>query len=163
MEENMNNTKSRVALVRCGTYEDKAVLTPIREGLELLGGARASVKAGEKIVLKPNVLIGSSPENGVTTHPSVFKAVGSLIKEAGAEVYYGDSPSFGDSEIHLRIAGIKKAADEMGFKMADFNSGRTVSPRDALLLKKFVIASGVLDSDGLVSLPKFKTHGLTRF
>ncbi|GAH58322.1 unnamed protein product, partial [marine sediment metagenome] len=34
---------------------------------------------------------------------------------------------------------------------------------DALLVKKFVVANGVLDSDGLVSLPKFKTHGLVRF
>ncbi len=30
-------------------------------------------------------------------------------------------------------------------------------------MKKFVIANGVLDSDGLVSLPKLKTHGLVRF
>jgi len=31
------------------------------------------------------------------------------------------------------------------------------------LVKKFVVANGVLDSDGLVSLPRFKTHGLVRF
>jgi Pyruvate/2-oxoacid:ferredoxin oxidoreductase delta subunit len=31
------------------------------------------------------------------------------------------------------------------------------------LVKKFIIANGVLDSDGLISLPKLKTHGLVRF
>jgi NAD-dependent dihydropyrimidine dehydrogenase PreA subunit len=32
-----------------------------------------------------------------------------------------------------------------------------------MLIKNFVIANGVLDSDGIVSLSKLKTHGLVRF
>jgi Domain of unknown function (DUF362) len=40
---------------------------------------------------------------------------------------------------------------------------RSVSHKDGLLVKKSVIANGVLDSNGLVSLPKLNTHGLVRF
>ena len=154
---------TKVAIIRCDTYADDRVFRAVQTGLDLLGGIAAFVKPGERIVLKPNILIGTTPDKGVTTHPAVFKAVGKLLKEAGADVYYGDSPAFGKAEANLKKSGLKSVGDELGFNLADFDSGRSVSHQDALLVKKFVIAKGVLDSDGLVSLPKLKTHGLLRF
>jgi len=154
--------KSKVALIRCETYDDETVLEAVRRGLELLGGVSAFAKQGEKIVLKPNVLIGSNPDKCVTTHPAVLKAVGRVIEEAGATVSYGDSAAFGKCEFNLKRAGLKQAGDEMGFAVADFDSGRAVSHKEALLIKSFTIANGVLDADGLISLPKFKAHPLVR-
>ncbi len=157
----MNKTK--VAVIRCDTYDDDQVLKAIKTGIDLLGGISVFAKPGERIVMKPNILIGTDPDKGVTTHPAVFKAVGKLLRDAGASVYYGDSPGFGKSEPNLRRSGLKQVGEELGFILADFDSGRPVSHKNALLVKKFVIANGVLDSDGLVSLPKLKTHGLVRF
>jgi uncharacterized protein (DUF362 family)/Pyruvate/2-oxoacid:ferredoxin oxidoreductase delta subunit len=157
----MNKTK--VAVIRCESYIYEEVYEAVRTGLNLLGGISAFTRAGEKIVIKPNILIGTDPEKGVTTHPSVFRAVGILFKDAGVSVYYGDSPGFGKSVANLRRSGLKQVGDELGFNLADFDAGRPVSHKDALLIKKFVIANGVLDSDGLISLPRFKTHGLVRF
>ena len=155
--------KSRVAVMRCDTYDEDQVLKTIRAGLDLLGGISVFAKPGERIVMKPNILIGTDPDKGVTTHPAVFRAVGKLLIDAGTSVYYGDSPGFGKSELNLRKSGLKQVGDELGFILADFDSGRSVSHKDALLVKKFVIANGVLDSDGLVSLPRLKTHGFIRF
>jgi uncharacterized protein (DUF362 family)/Pyruvate/2-oxoacid:ferredoxin oxidoreductase delta subunit len=155
--------KARVVIIRCDTYADDQVLTVIQKGVDMLGGISLFAKPGERIVIKPNILIGTDPDKHVTTHPAVFRAVGKLLKDTGANVLYGDSPSFGKSEPNLRKSGIKQVGDELGFTLADFDSGRPVSHKDALLVKKFVVANGVLDSDGLVSLPKFKTHGLVRF
>jgi len=84
----MNKTK--VALVRCDTYEEDKVLEAVQAGFDLLGGASVFAKGNERIVMKPNVLIGTNPENCVTTHPALLKAVGRLLREAGASVYYGD-------------------------------------------------------------------------
>ncbi len=154
--------KARVALVRCETYADDQVIKAVRTGFDLLGGLSSLVKAGERLVMKPNVLIGTDPIKGVTTHPIVFKAVGNLLKEEGVRVYYGDSPSFGNSEVNLKKSGLKQVGDELEFSLADFDHGRAASHKDALLVKNFVIANGVLDSDGLVSLPRLKTHGLVR-
>ena len=159
----MSDSKSRVALIRCATYSDNEVLDAMRRGVELLGGAHMFAKAGEKIVLKPNVLYGTDPQKCVTTHPSVLKAVGKLLKEAGINVYYGDSSGFGSCEANMKRAKLKQAADEIGIELVDFDKGKNVSHKDALLVKSFVIANGVLDSDGIVSLSKLKTHGLTRF
>ena len=155
--------KAKVVIMRCDTYADDEVFAAIQKGIDMLGGISAFARAGERIVIKPNVLIGTDPGQGVTTHPAVFRAVGELLKGAAATVLYGDSPSFGRSTPNLRKSGLKEVADELGFIAADFDSGRPVSHKDAILVKKFVIANGVLDSDGLVSLPKFKTHGLVRF
>ena len=156
-------SKARVVIIRCDTYADDQVLSAIQKGFDMLGGVSVFAKPGERIVMKPNILIGTDPDKGVTTHPAVFRAVGKLLRDAGASVSYGDSPCFGKSEPNLRKSGIKEVGDELGFTVADFDSGRTVSHKDALLMKKFVVANGVLDSDGLVSLPKLKTHGLVRF
>jgi uncharacterized protein (DUF362 family)/Pyruvate/2-oxoacid:ferredoxin oxidoreductase delta subunit len=155
--------KARVVIIRCDTYDNDQVMTAIQKGVDMLGGISSFAKPGERIVLKPNILIGTDPDKHVTTHPAVFRAVGKLLKDAGAIVLYGDSPSFGKSEPNLRRSGIKQVGAELGFILADFDSGRSVSHKDALLIKKFVVANSVLDSDGLVSLPKFKTHGLVRF
>jgi uncharacterized protein (DUF362 family)/Pyruvate/2-oxoacid:ferredoxin oxidoreductase delta subunit len=155
--------KARVVIIRCDTYADDQVLTAIQRGVDMLGGISVFAKPGERIVMKPNILIGTDPEKGVTTHPAIFRAVGKLLKDAGAIVSYGDSPSFGKAEPNLTRSGIKQVGDELGFGIADFDSGRSISHKDALLVKKFDVASGVMNSDGLVSLPKLKTHGLTRF
>jgi len=155
--------KATVVIMRCDTYADDQVIAAIQKGFDMLGGISMFAKPGERIVMKPNILIGTDPDKGVTTHPAVFRAVGRLLKDAGASVLYGDSPSFGKAEPNLKKSGLKEVGDELGFVVADFDSGRAVSHKDALLVKKFVVANGVLDSDGLVSLPKFKTHGLLRF
>lgn len=155
--------KSKVALVKCTTYDVDEVFEAVRTGIDLLGGVSAFVSPGDKIVLKPNVLIGTSPDNGVTTHTSVFRAAADLLKKAGAVVSYGDSPAFGKCEGNLRRAGLKQVGDELRLKLADFDSGQEVSHKDALLVKKFVVANGVLEADGLISLPRLKTHGFMRF
>jgi uncharacterized protein (DUF362 family)/ferredoxin len=155
--------KSLVALVRCQDYDEALVYSAVEKGIKLLGGIGTFVKPGEKIVMKPNVLWGSDPEKCVTTHPAVFKAVGKLAQEAGAQLSYGDSPAFGASSFHVQRAGLNAAAEELGIVLADFDHGKSVSHKTAVLNKKFTIANGVLEADGLVSLSKLKTHGLTRF
>lgn len=86
-----------------------------------------------------------------------------MIKVAGANVYYGDSSAFGKCEPNMKRAMLKAAGDELGFSLADFDSEKGVSHKEALLVKSFVIANGILQSDGIVSLPKLKTHHLVRF
>lgn len=155
--------KSVVALVNCDNYSEDAVYDAVRQGVELLGGMQLFVKPGEKIVVKPNVLVGVVPEKAVTTHPSIFKAVARMLLESGAVVTCGDSPGFGSCESNLRRAGLKSAADELSIEVADFDAGREIVHAEAMRSKRLLVANGVLDSDGLVSVSKLKTHGLLRF
>ncbi|MFC2026804.1 hypothetical protein ACFLUX_02395 [Chloroflexota bacterium] len=77
--------KTKVALIRCDTYDDDQVLKAIQTGIDLLGGISVFVKSGERIIMKPNILIGTDPDKGVTAHPAVFKAVGKLLRGEGSK------------------------------------------------------------------------------
>lgn len=154
--------RARVAVIRCDSYDTPVVDEAVSRGLALLGGAGAFVRAGERIVLKPNLLVASGPEQAVTTHPAVFTAVARELAAAGAALAWGDSPGFGTTLAAGKRAGVAQAADALGIPMADFEHGRTVSFPDGMLIKQFTIAEGVAAADGLVSLPKLKTHALTR-
>ena len=153
---------SRVAVVRCSSYDTDAIDAAVARGVGLLGGAGRFARSGERIVLKPNLLVASAPEKVVTTHPTVFSAVARVLQAEGATLLWGDSPGFGSTEGAGRRSGIAGAAAELGVRMADFSHGRQVPFPDGRLIKQFTIAVDVLNADGLVSLPKLKTHALTR-
>jgi uncharacterized protein (DUF362 family)/ferredoxin len=152
----------KVVLVRCESYESDAVLGAVRRVFDELGGARRFVRPGERILLKPNLVVAEPPERCATTHPAVFTAVATVLMEAGARLSYGDSPAIGNLRGAARKSGLKAAADRLGVPMADFQTGEEVYFQGGRQNRKFVLARGVLDCDGLISLPKLKTHGLEK-
>jgi uncharacterized protein (DUF362 family)/NAD-dependent dihydropyrimidine dehydrogenase PreA subunit len=162
MSINVEPGRSLVAVIRCEDYDYLSVKRAVERGIELIGGCQELIQPGEKILLKPNLLAPDPPEKCVTTHPAVFKAVAEVLLTAGALLSYGDSPAIGSSERAARKGGIMAAAEELGMSMADFKNGDEVAFLDGVQNKKFVIACGALACDGIVSLPKLKTHGLTR-
>lgn len=152
----------KVALVRCESYDQAEVDAAVKRGIGLLGGIEKYIKKDEKILLKPNLVAADPPERCSTTHFSVFRAAAELMKSAGAIVSYGDSPAVHSPEAVARRCGIGQAADEAGVGLADFQSGREIVFEEGKQNKKFIIANGVLDCDGLISIPKLKTHGFER-
>jgi uncharacterized protein (DUF362 family)/NAD-dependent dihydropyrimidine dehydrogenase PreA subunit len=155
-------TRSRVALVRCESYDPDLVHAAVGRALDLLGGAAKFASAGERILLKPNLLVASKPDDAVTTHPSVFEAVIRQLQTTGATLCYGDSPAFGKAEGAARRGGLVEVAERYGIGFEEFSEGRQVSFPEGGLIKQFTLAAPALDSDGIVSLSKLKTHGLTR-
>jgi len=151
-----------VALVRCDSYEESAVHDAVGRALDLLGGAGRFVGADERIMLKPNFLVGATPDKVVNTHPAVFSAAARHLQAVGAKLSYGDSPGFGNAMAAARKIGIAQVAEVLGVAYADFTEGRQVSFPEGELIKQFTIASAVLGADGLITLPKLKTHALTR-
>ncbi|MCP4131072.1 MAG: DUF362 domain-containing protein [bacterium] len=152
----------KVALVKCKSYDYGSVKEAVKKGINLIGGAKKFVKKGEKILLKPNIIGAFSPEKAVTTHPAVFQAAAEMLKNAGAEISYGDSPSMGSSEEAARESGIMKVGEELGLTFADFETGEEIYYEEGKQNKKFVIARGVLDADGCVSVSKLKSHTFMR-
>ncbi len=154
--------KSQVALVRCDRYDDKLVKEAVERGIALLGGIPKFISQNEHILLKPNVLSGVPVERCVTTHPSVLRAVAECCVQTGVKVSVGDSPGFGKPVPAMKKAGLLNVTESLGLQIADFDTGETVSFPEGSLNKQFTIAKGVLEADGLISLSKFKTHGLMK-
>lgn len=164
MEKHMKTAK--VALVRCDTYQQEEVDRAVRKAVGLLGEIEEIIGCHDKkVLLKPNLLAKSSPEKACTTHPAVFKAVASLLRDFGySNIKYGDSP--GNPVIKPeKIAdecGLKEPADEMGIPFGNFEEGVAVDFPDGRVAEEFVICREILDADVIVNVCKMKTHQLER-
>ena len=152
-------SKSKVAVIRCEAYDETQVYEAVKRGVDLLGGMGQFIRPGEKIVLKPNILIGDGPEKGISPHPTVFKAMARLAQAVTPNVSYGDSPSFGKPAAQAKRPQLAAAAEALGIPLADFEGGREVVFADSPFIKHLTLANGALDADGLISISKFKTHG----
>ena len=150
----------RVALVRCEDYAN--ALQAVSIGVDLLGGVESFCAPGESLLLKPNLLLGDSPERGSTTHPEVFKAAARVFSSVGARLYYGDSPGFGSPQGAVKSSGLAAIAERFEMQLADFSELVDTPNPDGILIKQFQIAKGLCEVNGVINLPKFKTHGLTR-
>jgi uncharacterized protein (DUF362 family)/NAD-dependent dihydropyrimidine dehydrogenase PreA subunit len=154
--------KSKVVLIKCENYHLEEIRAGVKIGLDLLGGAGQFAAAGEKIVIKPNMLVGDGPDKCVSPHPLVFQAVLEQFLETGARISYGDSPGFGSPKGAARQAGLLQTAEALDVPLADFTSTVTLPFPEGNLIKQFTIAKAVHEADGLISLSKLKSHALTR-
>ena len=155
--------KSTVVLVPCREYDEEKVYECIRKGVSMLGGFSSFVKPEEKILLKPNMLKASAPENAVSTHPSVFAAVLRCLSEEGyGHLFYGDSPGMtaASPEGLAKACGLSEPADRYGAVQLPFTEAETVSYPEGRRAKSFPIARDVLSCDAILSLCKMKTHAL---
>ena len=66
---------NRVAAVNAVNYSPALIEEKIGQALGLLGGLGQFVRAGERVLLKPNMLEGLPSECAVTTHPAVVHAM----------------------------------------------------------------------------------------
>jgi len=155
--------KSKVVVLRCSTYDNQQVFETVKKGVELLGGIDKFFDKEEKILLKPNLLASTKPEKAATTHPAVFRAVAKLLRDNKYEnLSYGDSPGFGDTKKVAYGCGLGGAVEEFDLNLADFSDGVRSSVPDGKICKQFVIANGVLETDGIINVCKMKSHAFQR-
>jgi len=155
------NKSSKVILIRAEEYIVDNLYKKIGDAIDKLGGIHLFGKTGEKILIKPNMLAPDEPERATATHPVLVEAVARILNDSGAIVSCGDSPSLYDPVKTMKKTGIYEACNKTGVKIADFRNSEKIISEKAVQNKVFSIAKGVLDSDGIISLPKLKTHGLT--
>ncbi|MCX5904130.1 MAG: DUF362 domain-containing protein [Proteobacteria bacterium] len=149
-----------VSIVRCPEYREEQVYKSIAEALDLLGGLRQFISPGEKVLLKPNLLIGRPPEKCVTTHPLVVKAVARMVREAGAFPVIGDSPQLDSARKACDKCGIGDVARELGVEIVEFEPVDLSNP-DGRVFKNFTLGKVVKEVDKIINLAKLKTHSLT--
>lgn len=166
---------SKVALVRCDSYDQTAVDEAVAKAVELLGGLEQILGSSEfqekpvtkesLLVLKPNMLARTEPDRACTTHPAVFEAVGRLLQQTGyINLKYGDSPGNPMLKVERVAAenGIKGAADRLGIPMGEFESGTEVAFPQGRIADRFILCDEVIAADGIINVCKMKTHQLER-
>ena len=155
---------ARVSIVKCDEYVKAGVDAAVRQVINRIGGITAFVKPGETILIKPNLLSAHVPEDAVTTHPEIVRAVVRLLKENNVVPVIGDSPSVFDTAKVNRATGMDKIAREENVELVNFSNlpVKQYIPKLKLTEIKQIHLSDIINRvDGIINLPKLKTHSLT--
>ena len=156
-------SKSRVVLSRCADYDLDRVRAKVAEILQPLGGMAAFVQSGQSVLIKPNMLSARAPEDGVTTHPAVLRAVIEQVQAAGGIPRVGDSPSGAIKGVARcwEATGFLEVCRQTGVELVHFEKagsiGRTIGDLT------YHLATPVVEADVVINLPKMKTHGFTLY
>lgn len=163
MNHSETDTAPVVAVIRCNSYKEQDVANAVTRAITLLGGTAAFANSGEKLLFKPNVLWGTDPAMCVVTHPAVLRAAVAAFSSTGTHLYYGDSPAGLQQALPtMKKCGYDTALANLPVQLIPFDKGTTVAFPAGAAGKQLQIATAVLDADGIINLPKLKTHGLTR-
>jgi uncharacterized protein (DUF362 family) len=131
--------------------------------IDALGGIKRFVKAGDIVVVKPNMGWDRKPEFAATTHPLVMRAIAEECLKAGAKrVKVFDNPcndprrSYENSGIPAALKGMEnvevKQMEEERYKKTKLNG---------VALKEWELYSEALSANVFISVPIAKHHSLT--
>ena len=135
----------------------------VRAAVDALGGIGKFVKAGNEVILKPNICNAQNTfEYASTTNPQVMAELVTMCLQAGAKrVRVMDQPFSGTANIAYQRSGIKDAVEKAGGVMelmanakyiaTDFPKGRD--------LKAAKVYQDILKADVVINVPIAKHHG----
>jgi len=118
--------------------------------------------AQKKILIKPNVLRASTAEEHIVTPPALLRAVVEKVeKMSPAQIVVGDNPglfNYGDNENSFEKTGLMDAAKGYYRNLGNTTQNLAFNPD---FMPEVGVSKQIMDADIIISLPKFKTHGLT--
>ena len=146
--------KSSVAVCRCEDYEPVRVRREIERCFALLGGAGKFIRPGQKILIKPNLIVPAPMEQPAQTHPEVILAAVRLVKDCGATPMVGDSPAWGDVRVCLNAMGAIEPLEKLGARIVQLNRPVVCNVNGS----RVRLSRYALEADAIINLPKFKSH-----
>lgn len=143
----------------CESYGDSlAVIKGLLKQPEL----EKQIKDCKRILIKPNQLMASTPDQQICTHPDFVEAIIVALKEYKKPIAVGDSPGFGSIEKVAKVSGLLEICQRQDVPLLGLGEAMTVK-HDGFLIKSFELAKDLKKYDLIVNLPKMKTHTLTVF
>ena len=147
-----------VAAVKVENYTCEKVGQGIEDALALLGGLGKFVQAGDRVLLKPNLLEGVSVECAVTTHPEVLRAMIRQVKALGAVPVVGDSPGVSGTIKAAEKCGIAAVCREEKVELVPFETTAEYPFPEGVTIKRFQLTDVLKRVDKVITLAKMKTH-----
>jgi len=150
--------RCKIALRGCKSYDYPLVEEQIRLMIDDLGGMGKFVKQGQRVLIKPNLLIPRKNEKAVLTHPSVIIATAKIVLEQGAECSIGDGSMAGGTTACLKKIGALDELQKLGCKIVDFKETVMVKAEGNSTYSEMEISKDIWEADAIINLPKAKTH-----
>ncbi|HEX2695951.1 MAG TPA: DUF362 domain-containing protein [Acidobacteriota bacterium] len=157
-----------VGLERGVCYEADGLRSAIRKAMEPLGRIAAFVRAGDRVLIKPNLVAPGHPDSGICTHPLFVRAVCDIVAERRpARIHVGDMPGYnylGETRRCLDESGLAGALAGGPARIVRFEGTHARTSNEKFrVFRQIDVTREVLDADVVISLPKPKTHRLTRY
>lgn len=157
----------KVAAAACGSYEQETVSHALECVLAPLGGLRQFVRAGQRVLIKPNLLLSKKPEECATTHPAVVEAVACAVRALGADAVIADSPGGLYNRQVLKsvytASGMNGVSERSGVPLNYDVAAEDVPHPEGHTIKRLTVIKPVLDADVVINICKLKTHGMTMY
>ena len=134
-----------------------------RAAVNLIGGMKAFVKTGERVVIKPNMSFNGSIQDATNTHPEIIRELVAMCREAGAsKIRVLDHPLRPSEQC---IQGAREACsifgDDIVHALDKKDFYKEVEISKGVSLKETDVMRDVLEYDVLISAPVAKSHGST--
>lgn len=141
-------------LIRQSSYAYDRLKSDAFGMLSHLDGGR--IAPGMRVLIKPNFLCASTPEQALTTHPLLIRAAAQYALGRGARVQVSDSPPMGSYERIMRKCGVYEALEGLDVDIRELGSSRIVEVGGRW--KTLELSGDALDADMVINLPKLKSH-----
>lgn len=146
----------QVSLIQASSYEAAALPTSIEELLAPLGGMKAYIKPGDRVLLKPNLLTAGKPGKECITRPEIVAAVARMVQAVGGKPFFGDSPAFGSARGVAKLNGYLPLIEELNVPVVEFNAKRYQTVSDSF--SHLRLSKEAMEADVVINLPKVKSH-----
>ncbi|MFA5839041.1 MAG: DUF362 domain-containing protein [Candidatus Margulisiibacteriota bacterium] len=150
-----------VSLTKCTSYDQAEVDLAIQKSFSAISGLANYIKPGQRVLIKPNMLMGLSAEKGATTHPSTLRAVIKAVKALGAIPIVGDSPGFESFKRVAEKCGIMAVINAEQVSFSEFNQAKEIEFKEGFVCRRLSLVKDVFDVDCIINLAKLKSHGFT--
>ncbi len=139
------------------TYDAQSMDRAVAAHFEAMGADE--LQPGKKVLLKPNLLRGASPDKAITTHPALVSAVVRYLHGRGVtDITLADSPGGVYTPTIMRGVYAASKLDGEGYILNTDCSFERVHKEG---FRAFHIITPIVQADIIINLPKLKTHGMT--
>jgi uncharacterized protein (DUF362 family) len=136
------------------TYDPEVIKPVIGKMLDSKGPDW--IKAGTRVLVKPNLLLPSKAKDGIVTHPQMTRCVVEYLLDKGAEVQVSDSPGIGNFHRLIRETGYAGALNDLDVTLKAFDQSVAVDIGEPF--GSVEIARDAIEADVVINLAKLKTH-----
>ena len=162
----MNTQKTPVVSVVKSTtcvYDDIDFQDMVQRSLENLEAHGVSIPSSGTVFIKPNLVIGATAKESITTEPRFIAALIRLLKARGVQqITVGESSaSYIKSKDAFAASGMAKAVREAGGEVIDIDdpAERTDIPLPGSdILPALSVPAKAVNADCLINFAKLKTH-----
>ncbi|MDY6865676.1 MAG: DUF362 domain-containing protein [Halobacteriota archaeon] len=126
-----------------------------------------NISDGHRVLIKPNLCNFRHPSSGAITHPEFLDAVLCVLRkkfdDLDITVIESDATA-SKPDITLKWFGFDKILEKWGAKWCNLSQNPTITRKiDGLFFDEIELPEIFDNCDYFISLPKLKTHSLTKF